>query len=468
MMPAYALSLSYDEALRRAGEANLEVREAQADVRAAEGLVLAARAPFEATLSGSGAWFSNIEEGTNPQFGDYYSESGGWSAELGVTQPLATGTTLGVEMGASQSRYLFRGAIEGIEFETSEEGQFASSLTFTLSQSILQGHRLAYNLQAVRGAKGARTMAQAQRQARRQAVLADTAEAFWAARYQAGLVAIARQTLEIAKEQRRVAQALVEAGRLAPVEGTRAEAAVVQAERALIEAESAAGAADDALLVLVGEAPGTPLEVVAPTPDVPALSLDADAVTEAVLQGNPELTALRVDLDTRRDAVADARHALLPTLAATASYGLQGYEPTLADSLGELGTGNFRDWSVGGVLSVPLTNRADRGVLLQAEAAATSAEIAVRQLEDALVTSARAQVRTLERAARDVELARLNVRLAEETLAAETARLQEGRALQKDVSEALKSLDSARTEAERAVTSFAVALVELERLKGSL
>ncbi|MFZ5480908.1 MAG: TolC family protein [Myxococcota bacterium] len=465
---ALALTLSYDEALRRAGEANLEVRAAQADVRAAEGAVLAARAPFEPSLSSSGAWFSNIEEGTNPQFGDYYSESGGWSADVGLDQPLATGTSVGVDLAMSQSRYLFRGQIEGIEFETREDGQFASSLTLSLSQALLQGHRLAYNLQALRGAKGARSVAEASRQARRQRVLADTAEAFWAVRYQQALVAIARQTLDIAKEQRRVAGALVEAGRLAPVEGTRAETAVVQAERALLEATSAAAAADDALLVLVGEAPGTELSVVAAAPEVPAISLDGAAVADAVLQGNPDLTALRVELELRRQAVADARHALLPVLSATASYGLQGYEPTLAASLAELGTGDFRDWSVGGLLSVPLYNRADRGALLQVEAEATSAEIAVRQLEDSLITAARAQVRTLETAARDVELARLNVRLAEETLAAETARLQEGRALQKDVSEALKALDAARAEAERAVTTFAVALVELERLKGTL
>ena len=465
---ALALTLTYEEALTRAGEANVDVRAAAQDVLAAEASLLAARSPFEPTLDASGSYYSQAEEGTSPQFGETYYEASGWNASAALVQPLATGTSLSVGMDSSQSRTLFRGQIEGFDFESEEDGQIASKLTFTLSQQLLQGHRLAWNLQGVRTAKGVRSIAEAMRQARRQQVLADTARQFWGARYQRSLADIAAQTWEIAKEQRRVAQALVEGGRLAPVEGTRAEALMVQAERASMLADSAARAAEEALLIGIGEPPGTALELVSAPSAPPALSLDEDAVVEAVLQGNPELVGLRIQLDTRRRALKDARHALLPALGGTASYALKGYEPTLAGSLAEAATGDFRDYSLGAQLSLPLFNRADRGALGQAEAAATLAELDVRRLEDGLTQAARAQVRTLEAASRDVELARLNVRLAEETLAAEQARLAEGRALQRDVSEALKGLDTARTEAERALTDYLVAVVELERLKGSL
>jgi outer membrane protein TolC len=147
---------------------------------------------------------------------------------------------------------------------------------------------------------------------------------------------------------------------------------------------------------------------------------------------------------------------------------VRGYEPSLGGSVGELVGGQLADWSLGGNLSVPLANRADRAALASAEAEAERARISVRQLEDGLSTQARAQIRALATAARDVELADLNVRLAESTLAAESARLAEGRALQRDVTDALRQLDTARAEAERARTAWAVALVELDRLKGAL
>lgn len=466
--PALALTLTYEDALRRAGEANRDVRAAEQATIAAEGTLLAARATFEPTLTGDGAWFSSIEEGTNPQFGDYYSEASGWSGNVGVAQTVATGTTASVGFGASQNRYLFRGQIEGFDFEQEEEGQFASSLTFTLAQSLLRGHRLAWNLQAVRSAESLRTVSEANAAVARQAALAGTASAFWQARYQRALVDIAAQTLAVAKEQRRVVDALVEGGRIAPVESTRAQAAEVQAERALIEARNAAAAAEDALLVLVGEAPGTPLELAAPTPEVPSLALDADAVVDAVLAGNPEVRSLRLALDEARLDVADARHALLPTLGASVSYGLQGYEPTMGASVGEMFTGDYRDWTVGTSLSVPLLNRGARGGLQTAKADAAVSELRLHDREAELAQQARQQVRTLEAAARNIELARLNVRLAEETLAADQARLTEGRALQKDVSDALRGLDQARVEAERALTDYLVAVVELERLKGGL
>lgn len=466
--PALALTLTYEEALRRAGEANVDVRDAEQDVIAAEATLLSARAAFEPTLAGEGAWFSGKEESTNPQFGEAYTESDGWTSKLSVTQPMATGTSLSAGLEASRWDYLFRGQIEGFDFEQQEEGGVQSTLSVTLAQALLQGHRLAWNLQGVRAARSARSVAEATQQVRRQQALADTARAFWQARYQRNLVLIAEQTLVVATEQRRVVEALVQGGRLAPVEATRAEAAQVQAERALLDARNAARSAEDALLVLVGEAPGAELELAAPTPDVPALSLEADRVVESVLAGNPELQAARLAVEERRLAVADARHAMLPELGVSATLAVKGYESELAASIGEAVTGEFPNATVGASLSVPLANRADRGALAHAKAQAASADLDVWRTENALAQAARAQVRTLESAARNVELARLNVRLAEETLAADQARLTEGRALQKDVSDALRGLDQARVEAERALTDYLVAVVELERLKGGL
>jgi outer membrane protein TolC len=189
---------------------------------------------------------------------------------------------------------------------------------------------------------------------------------------------------------------------------------------------------------------------------------------EKVLQGNPQLLLARVNLDTREAALANARHGLLPSLAATGSYAMRGYETDLSGSFAELGRGDLPEWSVGATLALPLYNRADRGKLAQVEAEFTAAELDLHALEASLAQEARAQVRTLEAAARDVELATLNVQLAEETLGAERARLEEGRALQKDVITAVKDLDAARVELERAKAAWQDALVALRRLQGAL
>jgi outer membrane protein TolC len=463
---AEPLTLTYDEALHRAATANPTVLAASADVNAADGALLAARAPFEPSLTASTAYFSDTSEGT-AEFGNYYADTSGWRATLGLSQAFATGTTFAVDLASSQNKFLYRLTDTGLDDFTGDP-QYQSSLAFTISQALLEGSRMKWNLQGVRTARQVKSVAEATRQARRQAALADTATAYWGVRTQAALVEIATQTLALSTEQHRVVQALVESGRLAPVEATRAEAAEVQAERALNEARAAHAAAQDGLLLLLGDSPGREV-VVSSTPSVPAaVSLDADAVVENVLRGNPELLALQITLQGREDALANARHGLLPALGAEASYSLRGYEADLAGSFGELGRAELPAWSVGARLSVPLYNRADRGTLAEAEAAVATADLDVRALQGSLAQQARAQVRTLDGAARDVELAGLNVRLAEETLAAEQARLGEGRALQKDVIAAIKDLSSARVESERASAAYQAALVELQRLEGAL
>ncbi len=462
---AAPLVLTYEEALEVAANHNPTMRGAQADVNAADGAVLAARAPFEPKLTAGTSYFSSTSEGT-AEFGNFFADTSGWRTSAGITQALPTGTAVGVDFSSSQNKFFYRLQDSGLEF--TGDPQYQSSLVFTVSQALLEGHRFAWNLQGVRAAKGARSAAEASRQSTRQDALANTATAYWNVRTQKALVAIAEQTLSISDEQHRVVMALVEGGRLAPVESTRAEAAKVQAERALIDAQSAHAAAQDALLLLMGEAPGQVVDVVS-VPEEPApVALDADAVVDRVLQGNPQLLAARVMLDTRRTALVGARHGLLPALAANASYGLRGYESDLSGSFDELGRGDLPEWSIGATLTMPLYNRADRGALGQAQAEAASAEIDVVTLEGSLAQQARAQVRTLEAASRYIDLAALNVRLAEETLAAEQARLGEGRALQKDVITAIKELDAARVEWERSRAAWQDALVALRRLEGRL
>jgi outer membrane protein len=462
---AAPLELSWAEALERASEQNPALRSADVDVASAAGRWLVSRAPFEPQLSASTAYFSSTSEGT-AEFGNFFADTSGWSASVGLTQAFATGTRLSVDLESSQNKFFYRLPDTGLEF--TGDPQYQSNLAFRLSQSLFEGHSLAYNLRAVRSAKGALSAAEAARQIARQSAIADTAIAYWGVRTQAALVTIAEQTLAISGEQRRVVAALVEGGRLAPVEALRAEAAEVQAERALIDARAGHSAAQDALLLLLGERPGQGVVAVS-VPDAPiAVELDAEAIVERVLQSNPELLAARIALDTANATLTTSHHALLPQLDATGSYSLRGYETDLDGSFAELGRGELPEWSIGATLSVPLFNRSDRGQLQEAQAAVARSRLDILALEGALGQQAREQVRTIESARRDVTLAALNVRLGEETLAAERARLEEGRALQKDVISAIKDLDLAREDLERARAAFQGAVVTLRRLEGAL
>ncbi len=457
-------ALSFDEALSLAGAAAPSVLSAHADVQSAAGALLSARSTFEPTFSLSGSYFSSVGEGQF-QFGDYTSETTGVNTDASVSVPMATGTALGIGFTANQSDTQFQ--IEELDQEFGSPA-WDSKLAFTLSQSLLQGHRLAYNLQGVRVAAASEAAANWAAVSARQRAVGDAAVAYWTLHYQRKLVEIAEQSRAATEEQARVVGALVEAGKLAPVERTRTEAALAQVQRAQIDAESAAAAAEDGLAALVGESLSVSITLATAPPVPPDIPADEDAVALRVLDSNPELRAARVSLASRREAVQNARHALLPELGVSAGFALRGYDESFSASVDELGAGKLPEWSLGGSLSVPLLNRADRGTVGQAEGALARAEADLAALSAATEQAARAAVRTVRSARRNVELADLNLRLAEETLAAERARLGEGRSLNKDLITAQKDLDQARAEAEKARIDWVLAVIEIERLKGGL
>ncbi|MSQ01736.1 MAG: TolC family protein [Myxococcales bacterium] len=458
------VSVSYADALARASASASGVALAQTDHAAALGALLVARAPFEPMLSLGGTTFASTDEG-QAQFGAYTSDTTGYTINAGLTQAFATGTGLSLDFDADQSDSTF--TIEQFDAEFGEPA-WGSKLTLGLSQSLLQGHRLAWNLRGVHAAQGAVSSAELALEIARQDAVAAAARGYWGLHTARRLVEIAAQSRAATAEQARITRALVGAGKLAQVEATRIAAALAQAERATLDAEAAAEAAEDQLAVLIGvslEASLTLSSRPAPPIDVTG---DDRAILDAVAQGNPSLRLARLEVDTRTQDVRDARHGLLPQLDANGGVALRGYDPTLSGSLAEIGDAKLPQWSVGATLTMPLLNRLDRGSLAQSHAALARAKLSLAAAEATVETAARAQLRSLDGARQLLELAELNQRLAEETFAAEKARLVEGRSLQRDLITAQKDVDQARADAEKARTDWLVALVELERLRGAL
>lgn len=458
------VALSYDDALARAAERASGVATARADHASAVGALLAARAPFEPTLSLGGTYFASTDEG-QAQFGAYTSDTTGFNANVGLSQAFATGTAVALQLDADQSDSTFR--IEEFDAEFGEPA-WGSKLSLSLSQTLLQGHRLAYNLRGVHAASDAVTSAELGVELARQDAIAQAASRYWALHTARRLVEIARQSREATTEQARITRALVAAGKLAQVEATRIDAALAQAERALLDAEAGAAAAEDQLAVTLGVSLDAPLDLLSRPPAPPDLGRDDGAILDAVRKQNLSLRLARQAVASRERELADARHALLPQLDANAAAALRGYDASFSGSMDEVFGADLPQWSVGATLTLPLLNRADRGAAAQADAALLRAKAALAEAEATVETAARAQLRTLESARQTLALSDLNVRLAEETLAAERARLAEGRSLQRDLITAQKDLDQARADAEKARTDWLIALVELERLRGGL
>jgi outer membrane protein TolC len=462
-----AAPLGYEDCLQRALEGNIAFQRAGLDVESADGALLAAKATFDPMLTAGASSFSRTGESFS-QFGEVLENTRRQNWNVGLSQYIPTGTTVNLTWDWSRFQTDFTLVDNNIEIE-SEDPFFQPNLNVSLTQEILQGFRLANNLGGVRRAERARDAAEARLLVQRQQTLEDVARAYWNLYHQRDLVEIAQWSVDTAKEEQRVVAAKVAEGTLAASEQARVDALVVQAESALVDARIAEQTARDLLLVAIGMPLGGDVQLTSEPADPLPVAVDVDGAVAAAMERNPELQALRLMEDNSALDVVMAKHSLLPQLTANASYGQNGFEEgDGAAAVSEAFSNKLPTWTLGATLTMPLLNRADRGALDSTEATAAQMRLDRVAWERSLDQQVRAQVAQIDASKAQISLREANLRLAEETLAAQKALQDAGRVIQKDVLDAMREVENAKVLLLRARADYQVAILSLERLKGTL
>lgn len=462
--------LTYEAALLEAIESNAELRRASYTLDTARADVLASKAIFDPSLnlSGSYSWDRNKSffQGIPYDIKNRMS-----SGSLGIGGALASGTSydLSTAYFRNYGEYANLLAGDNPEFGTFVQDEFRASLNGSVTQQLLKGHRFAYNMQPLNMARQGLAISELGFEQTRQSVLSTTAQAYWNWVYQFQLLELRRRAVIVSTEALRIGKLKAESGDLAPIEVTRLAAALIQDQSTEIETENAVYQAKNALLLAMGQPPGREIHPGQTEVNVAQLELDVQTAVDAAMQQNLELLIQRANVENAQLSLKMSKHALLPSLSATFSAGL-GSQNT---SVGKAFAGLFQDerfpnLSVGGQFSMPIGNRAARGDRRKSEAALGTQRVSLLELEQNIAVQVAQQVQVLNSARKRVELADINVQLAEQTLVAEEASAELGRAIQKDVLESRNNLDSARVEAVKSRTDYQLAIVELQRLQGQL
>ncbi|MCA9566199.1 MAG: TolC family protein [Myxococcales bacterium] len=466
--PAHAEeALTLTRVLELAVEANPALVRARLDQDASQASVVSSRGIFDPSLSVDGSWRTSQSKGFFQGF-PFTSSSRSWRLASDVSHTLGTGTTyaLNASMDRNYSSFVTNLGVGDTE---RIQDAFTSNLSVSVTQQLLEGMRLAYNMRNVTRALQDVDRKDLAAEKAVQDALSQATSAFWTWTYQVSLHAIAEQSESVAAEALRVGQAQLQTGRIAPVEATRLEAALVQAQKNTLDAEIAARRAGDDLALLVGLQPG--VDRVPSSGDAVANVAvpSVDEAIEVALAQNLDLALARAEVDFAEVDVENARHARLPSLSATASAGVGAQQDSVGAAIEGLTQPDaFPFFAVSGRLDVPLGNRAARGEAERAAVTRSQRQAGVVELERSVSAQVAQQVRQLQASAKRIELAEANARLAEQTLSAEEALADAGRSIQKTVLEARAEVARTAAEVEKARTDHLLARTELLRLQGLL
>ena len=171
------LELSYEESLVRALNNNPNIQSAHLDVERAQGSLLESRGIFDPRLNTSFGRNYSTQQQFFAGIGAFNSEIYGPSYTIGFQSYLPTGTNMSVDWSTSRNTSVFTSQdFEGVEQEISP---IDTTLTMTLTQSLLQGHRTQFNLQPIREAKRSLSISELLAVEAQQEYLAQTASAYW-------------------------------------------------------------------------------------------------------------------------------------------------------------------------------------------------------------------------------------------------------------------------------------------------
>jgi outer membrane protein len=254
------------------------------------------------------------------------------------------------------------------------------------------------------------------------------------------LLAVERGNLEVAGRRRKQSQAFYEAGEVTKVDVLRAETDMKSVERAIAAAEQRRETAASRLRLglALDDAPGARLEVAAPTLDLPSMPATEELIRRAQ-ENRPEVRDAELALEINQLEVKKQKAARLPVVRAEASYISQRAEFP-ASQYGSFSVNlNLPIWDSGEIASRVVTAQTRRE---QAEIALAERKRAVR--EDVL--QALLNVRTAEKS---LALAKdqLAAAQAEYNQSFELYRAQEATSLD------LQSAESSLAEARRAVVT---------------
>ncbi|MBI3886371.1 MAG: TolC family protein [Opitutae bacterium] len=241
------------------------------------------------------------------------------------------------------------------------------------------------------------------------------------------------------------------------------EEGILFAERAVLDSENflkqlITDENDPALLSLHLE--------IEPPPPAPVVVVDPATDFREALKKRPDYQQALLNVERNGLNFRLQRNQLLPRVDLVGSYGYSGNDTSFGVSRQQVRGEDFRSFSYGAVVSVPLTFTTERGRYRAARLQLRQAETSLQSLEQDIVVRVGNAAGQIETTRKRVETAGRARELAQKTLDAEVKRLRAGTGSTFFVAQQQEILSELETREYRAQSDYRKALAEYDRQLG--
>ena len=459
-----ARELTLEECVGLALENNLDLKIEKIARREARYDGNIARGGYDPNVEISAKRTSEETLGAETESGRVRSETDAddWSASVGGATVLGgLSYEIGARLGDSS------GVREGNPFDTS-----AASAGVTLTQPLLKGFKTDDTRYRVAVADKQSAEALAQLEGRLQEMLAQVETAWYAliqaregVRVQEDAVRLATQLFE---DNRRK----VQIGAMSMLDEKQAESQAATARADLSSARRAYAEACNQLksLVFADHRNFRELELAA-VGDLAAepVATDPEASGVRALENRPDLRQARLALERQGLVVNYQRNQTLPSLDLVGGYGLAASsEDSYGSAVDRLESADEPYWTAGVTLSFPLGNRAAKNRHAQSLAAAEKSGLQLRQLEETALVEVDNAISSVATGLERVQATKEARTYAEQALAAEQRKFENGKSTSFVVLQLQRDLTGARKAEIEALADYNQQLSALALAEGSM
>lgn len=283
-------------------------------------------------------------------------------------------------------------------------------------------------------------------------------------------IKVQRAALEYNNQLLRENKKRVEVGALAPLDEKQAEAEVARGVATLLQTEQAYAVAlnnmknlitpDFANWVNIVLDPAETLVALPASPDLPES-------WKRGLTMRPELQQSKLDLEARDINIKYLKNQIWPALDLVASYGENALNTSYGRSIDDLTRDNNPSYTYGVTLSIPLGSRRARNDYKAAKATKAQALLQYKALEQNIMMQIDNAIKLLQSQFQQVEATRQARLFAQDALAAEQKKYENGKSTSFLVLQFQRDLTSRRFEELAALADYNKALSGLAAQEGT-
>ncbi len=471
------ISLSLDDALRRALEQNYAIRLGNFTPQTARLNLEGNYGAYDPVFQGSaGQNFTRRAGGFNSDINQAVEGAESWNRDFsaGLTGVLPTGTRYGLDWGMDRSNQKVpaESVLGSGIFDTSRNitAEYRSSVGVSVTQPLLKDFWIDSTRLNTKSAKIEIKKADLALQYLIMGIVNQTALAYYDLIEARDQVEVRKMALQLKDQFLSETQKKVAAGTMASLDEKQAQSEQATARANLIRAHSNAEQAENRLKGLISDNfASIHTTVLEPSEKLLAMSQPINVIESwrTGLEQRPDFIQKKHSIEQEKIQLKYTKNQLYPALDIQGSYGRAGLGGNAYDSLDTIGDNRFPRYGGGLVLTVPLSRKSERAAHRIQKISVEEALVRLKEAEEDIIRSIDTEAKKVRSAFAAIESTREARVFAEAALDAEQKKLENGKSTNFQVLELQDNLTQARAAEIIALTAYNKSLQDFYYAEGT-